>query len=186
MFPFPVSVFLRLILLSIFPSTLADSVTICWRTKATEGRSARWRNTVVISATCEKTGSLWSLCCQPPDKDLSPLSIICLFIYFWPHHAACRILVPQPGIKSVPPAVGAQSHNHKPPQGSPELSIFYKPSKPGFDPWVRKILWRRAWLPTPAFLPGELRGQRSQTGYSPWGCKESDTTELLTLSFFKV
>ena len=134
MFPFPVSVFLRLILLSIFPSTLADSVTICWRTKATEGRSARWRNTVVISATCEKTGSLWSLCCQPPDKDLSPLSIICLFIYFWPHHAACRILVPQPGIKSVPPAVGAQSHNHKPPQGSPYFPFFTSLVNPGLIP----------------------------------------------------
>ena len=26
---------------------------------------------------------------------------------------------------------------------------------PGFDPWVGKIPWRRAWQPTPAFLPGE-------------------------------
>ena len=30
---------------------------------------------------------------------------------------------------------------------------------PGFDPWVRKIPWRREWLPTPVFLPGELHGQ---------------------------
>ena len=37
--------------------------------------------------------------------------------------------------------------------------------------------WRREWLPSPVFLPGESRGQRSLTGYSPWGCKESDTTE---------
>jgi len=27
--------------------------------------------------------------------------------------------------------------------------------RPGFDPWVRKILWRRAWQPTPVFLPEE-------------------------------
>ena len=40
-----------------------------------------------------------------------------------------------------------------------------------------KIPWRRAWQPTPAFLPGESRGQRSLGGYSPWGRKESDTTE---------
>ena len=33
--------------------------------------------------------------------------------------------------------------------------------------------------PTPVFLPGESHGQRSLVGYSPWGCKESDTTELL-------
>ena len=43
--------------------------------------------------------------------------------------------------------------------------------------WVRKLPWRRAWQPTPVFLPGESRGQRSLAGYSPWGPKESDTTE---------
>ena len=32
-------------------------------------------------------------------------------------------------------------------------------------PWVRKIPWRRAWLPTPVFLPGEFHGQKSLTGY---------------------
>ena len=46
-----------------------------------------------------------------------------------------------------------------------------------FDPWVGKIPWRRAWQPTLLFLPGESQGQRSLAGYSPWGCKESDTTE---------
>ena len=47
----------------------------------------------------------------------------------------------------------------------------------GFNPWVGKIPWRRAWQPTPAFLPGESHGQRSVAGYSPWGRKESDATE---------
>ena len=51
-----------------------------------------------------------------------------------------------------------------------------------FDPWARKISWRREWQPTPGFWPGESHGQRSLAGYSPWGCKESDTTEQLTLS----
>jgi len=36
----------------------------------------------------------------------------------------------------------------------------------GFDPWLRKILWRRAQQPTPVFLPGEFHGQRSLAGYS--------------------
>ena len=36
-----------------------------------------------------------------------------------------------------------------------------------FDPWVGKIPWRRAWQPTPVFLPGESHRQRSLTGYSP-------------------
>ena len=47
----------------------------------------------------------------------------------------------------------------------------------GFHPWVRKIPWRRAWLPTPVLLPGEFHGQRSLVGYSPWCCKDSDMTE---------
>ena len=51
-----------------------------------------------------------------------------------------------------------------------------------FDPWLGKIPWRRKWHPTPASLPGEFRGQRSRVAYSPWGHKESDTTEWLTLS----
>ena len=48
----------------------------------------------------------------------------------------------------------------------------------GFDPWVRKISWRRIWQPTPVFLPGESFEQRSLAGYSPQGHKESDTTEV--------
>ena len=35
---------------------------------------------------------------------------------------------------------------------------------PGFNPWVRKIPWRREWLPTPIFLPGEFHGERSLVG----------------------
>ena len=47
----------------------------------------------------------------------------------------------------------------------------------GFDPWVRKILWRRKWQHTPVFLLGESHGWRKLEGYSPWCHKESDTTE---------
>ena len=53
--------------------------------------------------------------------------------------------------------------------------------KTRFDPWVGKIPWRREWQPTPVFLPGESHGQRSLVGYNPWGCKELDMTEQLTL-----
>ena len=48
-----------------------------------------------------------------------------------------------------------------------------------FDPCVGKIPWRRAWPPTPVFLPGESHGQRSLAGYSPWSRKELDMTEQL-------
>ena len=43
-----------------------------------------------------------------------------------------------------------------------------------FDPWVGKIPWRRAWQPTPVFLLGKSRGQRSLAGYSPWDCRVGD------------
>ena len=49
-----------------------------------------------------------------------------------------------------------------------------------FDPWVRKVPWRRVWPPTPVFLPGNPHGQRCLVGYSPWGCKESDVTKHST------
>ena len=48
-----------------------------------------------------------------------------------------------------------------------------------FDPWVGKIPWSRKWQPIPVFLSGKSHGQRSMTGYSPWGYKELDTTERL-------
>ena len=48
--------------------------------------------------------------------------------------------------------------------------------RPGFDPWVGKIPWRRERVPTPVFWPGEFHGL-----YSLWGHKESDTTERLSL-----
>ena len=47
-----------------------------------------------------------------------------------------------------------------------------------FDPWVGKILWRRAWQPTPGLLPKESHGQRRLVGYRPWGRDESDMTEV--------
>ena len=49
--------------------------------------------------------------------------------------------------------------------------IYLKCKRPGFDLWVRKIPWRREWLLTPVFLPGEFHEQRSLVGYTPWGCR---------------
>ena len=55
--------------------------------------------------------------------------------------------------------------------------IYLQSRRLRFDPWVKKNPWRRKWQPTPVFLPGKSHGQRSLAGYSPWGCKESDTAE---------
>ena len=48
------------------------------------------------------------------------------------------------------------------------------------DPWVGKMPWRRELIPV--FWPGEVHGQRSLAGCSPWGRKELDTTERLSLT----
>ena len=60
---------------------------------------------------------------------------------------------------------------------NPPASVGDSGSIPGGR--IRKILRRRKWQPTPVFLPRESHGQRSLMGSSPWGHKESDTTERL-------
>ena len=57
------------------------------------------------------------------------------------------------------------------------ISVCLQSRRPGFDPWVQKIPWRREWQHTPVFLPREFYGQRSLVGYSAWDHKESYTTE---------
>ena len=59
---------------------------------------------------------------------------------------------------------------------APKPPIWHKRGE--FDPWVGKISWRRAWQPTPIFLPRESHGRRSLAGYRPWDPTESDTTEV--------
>ena len=72
------------------------------------------------------------------------------------------------------------------PGGSDGKESAYNARDPWFDPWVGKIPWRRAYIPTLVFLPGEFHRQRSLAGYNPWGHKESDTTKQLTLTFSSV
>ena len=64
--------------------------------------------------------------------------------------------------------------------GVKKKKICLQCRRPGFDPWVGKILWRRAWQLTPVFSPGESQGQRSMVGSSIGGRKESDMTKRLT------
>ena len=68
--------------------------------------------------------------------------------------------------------------------GSSDVKEFaYNAGDMGLTLGPGRFPWRRKWQPTPVFLPGEFHGQRSLTGYSPGNCKESDTTEQLTLHF---
>ena len=73
---------------------------------------------------------------------------------------------------SVPSIIG----NYRLPWWLRWSRIHLQCGRPGFDPWVGKIPWRRKWQPTPVFLLGESHGQRSLVGYSSWGHKELDTT----------
>ena len=41
----------------------------------------------------------------------------------------------------------------------------------GFNPWVRKVPWRRIWQPIPVLLPGKSHRQRSLVDYRPWGSR---------------
>ena len=54
-----------------------------------------------------------------------------------------------------------------------------KHKRHGFSPWVWNIPWRRAWQPTPVFLPGAPHRQRSLVGYCSWDHKGSNTTEAI-------
>ena len=56
----------------------------------------------------------------------------------------------------------------------------------GLTPGLGRFPWRREWLSTPVFWPGESHEQRSLVGYSPWGRKELDTTERLSLFQFEL
>ena len=69
------------------------------------------------------------------------------------------------------------------PDGSDGKASCLQCGRPGFDPWVGKILGRRKWQPTPVPLHGKSREWRSLVGYSRWGPKESGTTVRLHFHF---
>ena len=56
-----------------------------------------------------------------------------------------------------------------------------------WETWVQSLGWEelleKEMATTPVFLPGKSHGRRGLVGYSPWGCKESDTTEQLHFHF---
>ena len=60
-----------------------------------------------------------------------------------------------------------------------ESRICLQWERPGFDPWVGKIPWRRERPPTPVFWPGEFQGL-----HTPWGHKQSDTSERHSLFIY--
>ena len=81
------------------------------------------------------------------------------------------------GRTNLDPALKELTHQGLPRWCSAEESAW----RPGFNSWVAKTPWRRKWQPTPVLLPGKSHGQRSLAGYHPWGHKESDTTEQMSM-----
>ena len=63
---------------------------------------------------------------------------------------------------------------------------YWRHKRHGFDPWAGKISCRRAWQPTPVFLPGKSHGERILVGYSPKVRKELDMTEQLSTHIRKL
>ena len=100
--------------------------------------------------------------------------------------------LPNPGIEPGSPALRADALPPEPlgnPLWLPRWLSWYRIclqcGRPGFDPWVGKIPWRRKWRPTPVLLPGKFPGQRSLTGYSH-GVTKSRTRLSSSSSMFLV
>ena len=68
------------------------------------------------------------------------------------------------------------------PSSSHATAVCLRCRRPRLSHWLGKTYCRRQWLCPPAFLPGEFHGQRNLVGWSPWGRKDSDATEPLTLN----
>ena len=67
------------------------------------------------------------------------------------------------------------------PGGAVIKNLLCQCRRHGLDSCVGKIPWRRKWQSSPVFLPGKSHGQRSLVGYSPYGCKELDMTEQMSV-----
>ena len=115
----------------------------------------------------EEPGRLWGLKESPPILVFSRvLSCTCGFRVKLIHYIKCYTLI---------------LHLLSTFLGFPDVSVVKESacqcSRHRFEPWDRKMPWRRKWQPTAVFLPGESHGQRSLEGYSPWGRRELETTE---------
>ena len=73
-------------------------------------------------------------------------------------------------------------HHPRLPWGFKHQEICFQCKRSGLDPCIRKIPWRREWLPNLVLWPGEFHGQKSLAGNSQWGHKDLDMIERLSLT----
>ena len=108
-----------------------------------------------------------------------PISVCCSKFYLYIN----PMLVFPSAVPGMLSAAGRKSHWKTTARGFPggarvkNLPANAGDMRHGSDPWVGKMPWRRARQPTREFLPGESLRERSLVSYSPWDCKELDTTE---------
>ena len=86
-----------------------------------------------------------------------------------------------PGLMGGSPSSPGRKSKYSLSDGGSDGKESLQCRSPGFEPWVRKIPWRRKQQPTPVMSPGEPHGQRSLEGYSPRGRRHSDTTGRLSM-----
>ena len=173
-------------------------ITMCW-----------WVNLEKIDFFIKSEALKWiyMFMCSVASDSIIPRTIVCqapLFMEFSRQEYWSRLLFIPPedlsnqGLKpasfaspvladgfftTVPPWEAMYVHTHT--HGFLGAQMVRNPlwcRRLSFHPWIGKIPWRREWLPTPVFVPGEFHRQRRLAGYIPWGHKESDTTERQTLS----
>ena len=102
---------------------------------------------------------LWDLSCTSHWENFSPPASCSCGLCFW--SLVGRMLQQDLGTARAEPGF---------PHGSEGKESACQCRRPGFDPWVRKIPWRREWLPSPVvFLPGEPHEQKSLVECGPWG-----------------
>ena len=148
---------------------------------------ARFRTSSLMSSMCNSLADIRDAGVVPHwhcwrDASPSPPSLLCFSSTPTGWLAFLPIWHWDPGLLHTLEASFEVIHKCSP-GGSDGKESAGNAGDPGFVPWVGKISWRRKWQPSPV-LPGEFHGQRSLVGYSPWGHKESDMTEQLTLLHF--
>ena len=135
--------------------------------KTDRGKTATWRQGQSSELCCHKPRDGWGFQKQEARKD-PPLEA---------SHLDFQLLVSRIVRQEIPVFVGLWyltcgcSRKLMASQVAQWKRICLQCKRQGFDPWGRKILWRRKWQPTPVGLPGKSHEQRSLVGYSSWGRK---------------
>ena len=120
----------------------------------------------------------WGFPDGPSGKAWKHRSFGRVWLFVTPRTVAHQLLRPW---NSSGKNTGVGSHSPSPgdlPYSPPAKSGVVRDE--GSIPVFGEIPWSRKWQPGPVLLPGKFHGQRSLVDYSPWSCKESDTTEQLS------